>query len=192
MGRNTAQIWLIGMAVGIAFVTGTGRAGAQSDPAPERCAVREAVPLQLRPLDCRLAAAIADGLQRSATFRHLVERVGTLDGIVYIRLQSYVNFDGRRVLDGALLHSVTTAGAHRLLHAIVNAEKGDRPIFILAHELQHAIEVLEAADVSTENAVDRLFDRIGFRVYGGAVETRAALDVEDIVKGELSRRDWVR
>src|SRR5262245_61471278 len=189
MGRNTARIGLIGMAVGIAFVTATGPARAQSDPAPKRCAVREAVRLQLRPLDCRLAAAIANGLERSATFRHMVERVGTLDGIVYIHLQPYVNLDGRRVLDGALLHSVTSAGGHRMLHVIVNAEKGDRPIFILAHELQHAIEVLEAADVSTKSAVDQLFERIGFRVYGGAVETRAALDVESVVKRELSRRD---
>ena len=188
MGRNAAQIGLIGMAVGIVSVIGTGRAGAQSNPAPERCAVREAVPLQLRPLDCRLAAAIAHGLKRSATFRQLADRVGTLDGIVYIHLQPYAILDGRTVLNGALLHSVTTAGPYRVLHVIVNA-RGDRLIFILAHELQHAIEVLEAADVSTENAVDQLFERIGFRVYGGAVETRAALDVEDVVKRELSRRD---
>src|SRR5262245_27856155 len=192
MGRNTAQVGLIGMAVGIVFVAATGSTGAQTHPAPEPCAVRDAVPLQLRPLDCRLAAVIADGLKRSATFHHLVERVGTLNGIVYIHLRPYVKLDGTLVQDGALLHSVTTAGAYRVLHVIVNANRGDRPIVILAHEFQHAIEVLEAADVSTENAVDQLFERIGFRVYGGAVETRAALDVEDIVKRELSRRDWVR
>src|SRR5262245_41516770 len=189
MGRNTARIGLTAMAVGIAFVAATGSAGAQSDPTLERCAVRGAVPVQPPPLDCRLAAAIADGLGRSATFRRLVERVGTLQGIVYIHLQPYVILDGRTVLNGALLHSVTTAGPHRVLHVIVNAGQGDRPIVILAHELQHAIEVLEAADISTENAVDQLFERIGFRVYGGAVETQAALDVDDVVKRELSRRD---
>src|SRR5262245_55250268 len=172
MGRNAAQIALIAMAVGIAFVAATGPAGAQSDPAPERCAARAAVPLQLRPLDCRLTAAIADGLKRSATFRRLVERVGTLNGIVYIHLRPYVKLDGTLVQDGALLHSVTTAGVYRVLHVIVNANQGDRPIVILAHEFQHAIEVLEAADVSTENAVDQLFERIGFHVHWGAVETR--------------------
>src|SRR5262245_63688152 len=101
MERNTARIGLIGMAVGIALVTATQPAGAQSDPTPERCVPREAVPLQLRPLDCRLAAPIADGLERSATFRHLVERVGTLDGIVYIHLQPYVILDATTVLNGA-------------------------------------------------------------------------------------------
>src|SRR5262245_64918854 len=125
MGRNAAQIGLIGMAMGIAFATATGSADAQAAQAPKGCAVQEAVPLQLRPLDCRLAAAIADGLKRSATFRRLVERVGTLDGIVYIYRRPYVKFDGRRVLNGALLHSVTTAGGHRVLHVIVNADQGD-------------------------------------------------------------------
>jgi hypothetical protein len=177
------------MVVGIAFATSTGSAGAQSDPAPEACGAREAVPLQLRPLDCRLAAATADGLERSATFRHLVERVGALNGIVYIHLKPYVNPQTKRELDGGLSHAVTTAGAHRLLHVMVGAGQGDRPIYILAHELQHAIEVLEASDVSTENAVDQLFERIGTQVYAGAVETQAALDVERAVRRELSRRD---
>jgi hypothetical protein len=189
VGRKTAQLRVIGVAVGIVFATGTGRADAQSDPAPQQCAARQAVPLQLRPLDCRLAVAIADGLTRSATFRQLVERVGALNGIVYIHLKPYVNLQTKRVLDGGLSHSVTTAGGHRMLHVMVGAAQGDRPIFILAHELQHAIEVLEAPDVSTEDAVDQLFERIGTQVYAGAVETQAALDAERAVRREFARRD---
>src|SRR5262245_38746631 len=161
MGRKTAQITVIGAAIGIIFATGTRRVGAQADPAPKDCAARQTVPVQLRPLDCRLATAIAGGLTRSATFRQLVERVGALNGIVYIHLKPYVNPQTRRELDGGLSHAVTTAGAFRLLHVMVGATQGDRPIAILAHELQHAIEVLEAPDVSTENAVDELFERIG-------------------------------
>jgi hypothetical protein len=68
------------------------------------------------------------------------------------------------------------------------AVQGDRPIFILAHELQHAIEVLEAPHVSTEHDVDQLFERIGFHASAGDVETQAALDVERAVRRELSRR----
>src|SRR5262245_6371203 len=69
-----------------------------SDSASRRCAPRIAVPEQLRPLDCRLAAAIADGLTRSATFRQLVGRVGALNGIIYIHLGPYVNPQTLRVL----------------------------------------------------------------------------------------------
>ena len=189
MGRKTAQIKVIGVAFGIVFATATGKAGAQPDLAPKPCADREAVPIQLRPLDCRLAAAIAEGLTQSATFRQLVERVGALNGIVYVHLKPYVNPQTKRALDGGLSHAVTTAGAHRLLHVMVGAAQGDRPIFILAHELQHAIEVLEAPDVSTESAVDELFERIGTHAYAGVVETQAALDAERAVRHELARRD---
>jgi hypothetical protein len=147
------------------------------------------VPPQLRPLDCRLATAIADGLKRSATFRELVERVGMLNGIVYIQLKQSVNSRTRRVLDGALSHSITAAGAYRMLHVMVGAGEGDRPIYLLAHELQHVVEVLEAPGVLTERDVDQLFERIGVRAFAGDMETQAALDVEHAVRSELSRRD---
>ena len=65
-------------------------------------------------------------------------------------------------------------------------ESGDRSLITLGHELQHAIEVLEANDVTTEAAVDRLFERIGIRVSAGVMETHAALDVERAVARELS------
>lgn len=188
MGRTPAQITLTGMAVGIAVATGAGPAVAQSDPAPRRCAAaREAVPPQLRPLDCRLAVAIAHGRERSATFRQLVDRVGALHGIVYIHLKPYVNPRTNAVLDGGLSHAVTTAGVYRMLRVMVGAAEGDRPIFILAHELQHAVEVLEAPDVSAENAVDQLFERIGNHVHAGVVETQAANDTERAVRRELRR-----
>jgi hypothetical protein len=72
---------------------------------------------------------------------------------------------------------------------MVGAEQGDRPTFILAHELQHAIEVLEAPDVSTEHAVDQLFEQIGTHAHAGVLETHAALDAERAVRRELSRRE---
>jgi hypothetical protein len=147
------------------------------------------VPPQLHPLDCRLGKAIADGLKRSATFRQLVERVGTLNGIVFIQLKKSVNPRTQRVLDGALSHSFTTAGAYRVLHITVGAVQGDRPIYLLAHELQHVVEVLEAPGVLTERDVDQLFERIGVRVFAGDMETQTALDVEHAVRSELSGRD---
>jgi hypothetical protein len=164
-------------------------AGAHSEPSQKRCASPETVPPQLRPLDCRLGTAIADGLKRSATFRQLVARVGALNGIVYIQLKQSVNPRTKRVLDGALSHSFSTAGAYRVLHVMVGAVEGDRPIYLLAHELQHVVEVLEAPAVSTERDVDQLFERIGVRAFAGDMETQTALDVEHAVRSELSRRD---
>jgi hypothetical protein len=155
-------------------------------PPPQECAVREMVPGQLRPFSCRTAAIVANGLARSATFRGLVDRIGQLNGIVYITDRYYVNSQTRRVLSGALSHSVSMAGAHRVLHLMVAPESGDRPLITIAHELQHAIEVLEAPGVNTEAAVDQLFARIGVQVSAGIMETQAALDAERTVMRELS------
>ena len=52
--------------------------------------------------------------------------MGALNGIVYIQLKQYVDPHTKRVLDGALSHSVTTADAHRVLHLVVEAGRGDQ------------------------------------------------------------------
>jgi len=181
MTRKTARL----LAVVMMLAAGKDRLSAETQ-APQECAAREMVPGQLRPLSCRTAAIVASGLARSATFRQLVDRVGQLNGIVYITDRYYVNSQTRRVLSGALSHSVSIAGAHRVLHLIVAPESGDRPIITMAHERQHAIEVLEAPGVDTEAAVDQLFERIGVHVSAGVMETQAALDAERAVMRDLS------
>ena len=56
----------------------------------------------------------------------------------------------------------------------------------MAHELQHAIEVLEATDVASEAAGGQLFERIGMHASAGVMETQAALDIGRAVARELS------
>jgi hypothetical protein len=155
---------------------------------PQACAARKTVPYQLRPWDCRLAVIVANGMAKSATFRRLVDRVGELQGILYLKDGYYVNEQTgrRRVFSGGLSHRISMAGAYRVLHLMVAPESGDRPIITMAHELQHAVEVLEATDVTTETGVDQLFDRIGIHAGAGITETQAALDVGIAVARELS------
>jgi hypothetical protein len=150
------------------------------------CPARDTVPTQLRSLDCRTVAIVASGIERSTTFRRLIDRVGQLNGIVYIEDRYYVNERTRRVMDGALSHQITKAGAYRVLHLIVAPQSGDRRIVTMAHELQHAIEVLEVTDADSEAAVDRVFERIGVNTSAGVMETQAALDAERAVAHELS------
>jgi hypothetical protein len=97
------------LGVGMVLAAGNDRLLAETQP-PQECAVREMVPGQLRPFSCRTAAIVANGLARSATFRGLVDRIGQLNGIVYITDRYYVNSQTRRVLSGALSHSVSMAG----------------------------------------------------------------------------------
>lgn len=142
------------------------------------------IPDQVRVADCGLAKAIASGLERSETLRKEVDRVGHLKGIVYLESRYFVQPRTRAVLSGALLHTVSQAGSRRILRVIVAPESGDRPILVVAHELQHAIEVLES-DAMTEADIDQLFERIGTPAATGIVETQAALDVERTVGREL-------
>jgi hypothetical protein len=125
-------------------------------------------------------------MARSATLRRIIDRVGELNGIVYIQDRYDVNDRTKRVLSGALSHHITVAGAHRVLHLLVAPESGDRQLTTIAHELQHAIEVLEATEVTTDAAVDRLFERIGVNAGAGVMETRAAVDTERAVRRELA------
>jgi hypothetical protein len=147
------------------------------------------VPDYIRSFDCRLAKVVASGLERSETLRQLVGRVGCLKGIVYIEAQYYVRLQAGIVLPGALAHTVTNAGEYRILRLMVGPHSEDRAIVVLAHELQHAVEVLES-DATTEAEIDRLFERIGVPGSTGIVETRAAREVGRAVARELleSRR----
>jgi hypothetical protein len=106
--------------------------------------------------------------------------------MVYIEDGYYVNSQTKRVLSASLSHRISVAGAHRVLHLTVAPQSGDRSIINLAHELQHVLEVLEATDVSTEAAIDQLFERIGMRMSAGVMETQAALTVERTVARELA------
>jgi hypothetical protein len=136
-------------------------------------------------MSCELTQAIAIGVSHSPTFRRLLERLGELRGIVYLTARPFVQAERGRVIDGTLQHRVTVAGSYRLLYATVTPYSGLRPIAIIAHELQHAVEVLES-DATTKQEIERLFERIGTRVGAGTMETAAALDIQQTVINELA------
>jgi hypothetical protein len=151
------------------------------------CDARQRVPEHVRPLDCALATLAASGLDRSATFRDLVARIGALNGIVYIQPTVIVQPDARRVVSAGLIHRVTWIGSRRVLLVVLNPGLGDRSVITMAHEFQHAIEVLSST-ASTESEIDALFDRIGTRVGAGMTETTAAIAVERAVRREFFAR----
>lgn len=181
MTRKATQVLTIAMML----VVGTRYLRSEVQT-PGICTVREMVPAQVRLVNCGTTVIVANGMARSATLRRVIDRIGELKGIVYVEDRYYVNERTRKVLSGALSHQVTMAGAHRVLHVMVAPESGDRRLLTLAHELQHAIEVLEATDVATAGAVDELFERIGTNTSAGIMETQAALEVERAVGRELS------
>jgi len=155
--------------------------------AGKQCPSAAAMPEHIRTSSCDMMRAIVLGMSDSPNFRRLVERVATLHGIVYLTAKQVVQPQSRRVIDGTLQHRVTVAGAYRLLYATVTPYSGVRPTPIIAHELQHAIEVLES-DATTERDIDDLFERIGVHTAARTIETAAARAVETAVATELAHR----
>ena len=122
------------------------------------------------------------GIERSPTFRALVDTITRSDLIVYITAQ----FDMSVQLDGEI-HLVTSVGNHRYMRILVRSELSpwDRCAMV-AHELQHAREVADAPSVRDNATMDALYHEIGFGVGTDRHETDAARDVAIRVTQELS------
>jgi len=134
-----------------------------------------------------IRALLQTGLSRSATFQRLVEALNQADVIVYVD-----PLRTRETLGGYLSHDVISAGGYRYLHIAIKVRGGDvRLIALLAHELQHAIEVAEDPDASDARHVDALFRRLASKAgctIASCSETAAAIRVQNLVDSELKTK----
>jgi predicted transcriptional regulator len=123
-------------------------------------AVVAAVPgstVHLRPQDDRLTQLLRDGSSRSATFKALVDRIEASNVIVYVALNPLMKSN----LSG-MLTWMTQAGGYRYVRASISPElTPNQMIATIAHELQHAVEVIEDATVTDEKSLVALYRRIG-------------------------------
>jgi hypothetical protein len=111
----------------------------------------------LRPQDDRVAAAIVNGAKRSATFKALVDRIERSQVIVYVAVNPTIKSN----LNG-MLTWMTQAGGFRYVRASISPQlSSDQMIATVAHELQHAVEVIEDESVTDENSLSALYRRIG-------------------------------
>ena len=133
-----------------------------------------------------LHSVMAKTLDRSATFRRLVEQVEQSDVIVYLTCERFdvSTLSGRTALTAA-------QPGVRYLRVQIDCQQRDQPLAaILAHELQHVVEIASAASVVDRRSFARLFSEIGFAICRSAsseqYETMAALHA-----GERVRREWM-
>ena len=83
-----------------------------------------------------LSDLIQDGYARSPTFRRLVDRLNAVHVVVYVEFQ--ITPQRQR---GYLSHNIREAGEWRYLQVRLRARSRSIMISVLAHELQHALEV---------------------------------------------------
>jgi len=155
---------------------------------------QESAPLHVRTIDSKVLALIESGISGSATFRGLIATLDESDVIVYIAPNRT-----RHTLGGFLAHSIVAGGRYRYLRIAIDVGGTEhRLVSLLAHELQHAVEVAQAPDARDAQSLERLFSRLAVGFGCGVtncLETRAARDVEYIVRDELAetrRRGQVR
>jgi hypothetical protein len=140
--------------------------------------------VRLRPQDTRLANLLRQGAARSTTFKALVDRIESSNVIVYVALNPMM----KSSLSG-MLTWMTRAGGYRYVRASISTDlTSDQMIATLAHELQHAVEVIEDESVIDEASLVALYRRIG-RQNGAAApmrwETVAAQETGFKVRREL-------
>ena len=138
----------------------------------------------VRTTDPKIRELFEAGMSRSATFRRLVDLLDHSDVIVYAEPKMT-----RQALGGYLSHSIVRGGDYRYVHIAVDVRGASgRLVPLLAHELQHAIEIAEHPDVRDAQSVEQLFDRLAITFGCGSTtcsETQAAKDVETTVGAEL-------
>jgi hypothetical protein len=141
----------------------------------------------VRVVEPRFRAVIDAGLSRSETFRHLVATLDESNVIVYI-----VPKVGRPDLGGYLAHEIVARGGFRYLRIALDLQGPEsRLIPVLAHELQHAIEVAESPEALDANGLEQVFMQraVPFGCGHACYETTMARDVELTVGKELAAVD---
>ena len=139
-----------------------------------------AVGTRLRSESPEVRTLIAGAMARSGTMRGLLARLNCTDAIVYVEITS------APLVPTARTKLVATVAGARFIRISINISWGDRDrAALLAHELQHAVEIAEEVDVRDDDGVRRLYNRIGRSRGSDSFETDAAREVEWIVRAEL-------
>jgi len=139
---------------------------------------------RVRSTSVLIVDAIARGVERSVTFRGLVDTIDATDGLVFVD-EGTCRHDGVRA---CLLLSVTIAGPHRLLRILVNPRRapGCELVEAIGHELQHAVEVLHQRRIRSNPQIYTFFERVG-RTGSVRFETHEAMRAGLAVAREACR-----
>jgi hypothetical protein len=135
---------------------------------------------------------LIEGCRLSPTLRRLASDIGRTDGVVYLTAGPCQ----LRSLRACLLHTIVDTGNARYLWIRLSANTDRKELVVsIAHELQHAVEVLSHANIRNKRALLDWYRFGESQAYGTnlgspfrSYETTAAIDVGDAVRSELAER----
>lgn len=163
----------------------------QTTPFP-RCQTQLPIHETVRTTNPDLTRLITEGYRRSATFRRVADAL--VDTATRVYVESSWSRQGQglaRNLSGGLQFITSSSGMRFLQVSLRPGSTDDEVMATLAHELQHALEVGQAPEVTDDESFRRLFQVIGERTCFGldreCYDTAAAMDVGHDVLAEVRR-----
>ena len=128
--------------------------------------------------------ALAEGYRRSPTFRRVVGIIEQSDLLVYVSHQITETKLGGHV------QVMGVANGTRIVLIFINPNLASvRSIAMIAHELQHAVEIANAPQVVDHQSLLRHYERIGTPTGWQRYDTAAARTIETLVLAELTHPD---
>ena len=142
---------------------------------------------RVRGLDPHFHALIREGDERSASFREIVDEIQRSNAIVMVQY----GLCAKGQIRSCVTHVAGDANARNIRIVINTRTTNDRLIATIAHELQHAVEIIRDSGVTGPEQVMALYRRIGkgecAKGRSDRCETEAALAMETKVLEELER-----
>ena len=136
--------------------------------------------VHVRPATPAARELIDEAARNSPTVRALIDQVDRTDVIVYVQLTA-----SSQVASAATTFVATTQGRRYLrvlIHAGVPAWNRAQ---LLAHEMQHVLEIAAEPGVTSNDGIRSLYDRIGHSSGKDRFETEAARRIEEKVRSEI-------
>jgi len=137
---------------------------------------------RIRAMDSRTRHLLQEGVRRSRTFAALVTAIHRTDVIVYVQAMEALPSK----IGGRLLLQAVTPHERYLRVQIRRSLRLNEAIEVMAHELQHALEVAGEPSVLDEAGLVALYRRIGYATSGEHwFDTLAARRTGEQVRVEL-------
>lgn len=146
-------------------------------------------PGPIRAMQPRVEKLLTAGMERSASFRRLVDRIEQSDLIVYVEARRDLR-DGL----GASMRFLSRSATHRFVHIRLNAALSPATLVaLLGHELQHVVEVADNPQVQSADDMRAFYRQAGLRTGDDSYDTEAARAMGYQVRAEMLRgRDNLR
>lgn len=149
----------------------------------------DALMVGVRPTSTSIAELVAEGRDRSVTFRSLLEDVNVSGWIVFVQ-EGACRLPRVR---GCLLHRVGMFEGRRYLRIVLTHQSSTREdtIATIGHELRHVAEVVTDPTIKNAADISELYRHIGYvsmkTASGQLYETRAAVRAGVTILEELQR-----